>query len=168
MAASALSSSSSETEWVGTTCVKRGLPSVRVPVLSTTRVSTFSIRSMAAGRPQRAGTGDDQQPHRVVTTAWAMRGSGSSQTQAARVSTATPRTVGTNQPASSWIGAQLRWAWATIEMICESTVSLPTRSASTRKLPGFASTAATDASQPSPYPSWTPGSRRPGAGPNDF
>ena len=44
-----------------------------------------------------------------------------------------PITAGTNQPdtlsASRWIGARLRWAWATIWTICASRVSAPTLSA---------------------------------------
>ena len=48
------------------------------------------------------------------------------------VTTATPITAGTNQAATRsarrWIGARLRWAWATIWTICASTVSRADRS----------------------------------------
>src|SRR5882724_9900247 len=48
MAAAATSSWFSSSEFEATILVRRGLPSVSVPVLSTTNVSTFSKRSIAS------------------------------------------------------------------------------------------------------------------------
>ena len=80
--AASRSISSASKSVAGTIAVTAGLPSVSVPVLSITRVSTFSIRSSACGvadqdaglraapdadhdrhrrrKPERAGAGDDQ------------------------------------------------------------------------------------------------------------
>jgi hypothetical protein len=102
----------------GTTATTFGLPSVRVPVLSTTRVSTFSMRSSAsaflistpAWAPRPTPTMIDigvaspsahgQAMISTLTAAirpWAKRGSGPNVAQAMNAMTATPMTSGTNQ-----------------------------------------------------------------------
>src|SRR5258708_5307213 len=131
-----------------------GLPSVSVPVLSTTRVSIFSIRSSAsafwmrapAGAPRPTPTMIDigvaspsahgQAMIRTLTAATspnAKRGSGPNMAHAAKARSATTSTAGTNQPATRsamrWIGARDRCASATICTICDNTVSRPTLSA---------------------------------------
>ena len=98
-----------------------GLPSVSVPVLSTTSVSTFSMRSSASAflistpacaprptptmidigvaRPSAQG----QAMMSTLTAATrpnAMRGSGPNQAQAPNAISATTMTTGTNQPAT--------------------------------------------------------------------
>ena len=127
----------------------RGLPSVSVPVLSTTSVSTFSRRSSASAflistpacaprptptmidigvaRPERARAGDDQHrdrgDQRVGEARLRARDAPRRRTRAS----ATAITAGTNQPddrsARRWIGARLRCASATICTICASSVS---------------------------------------------
>ena len=144
----------------GRTSTRRGLPSVKVPVLSTTMTFTFSSRSMASAlftstpscAPRPTPTMMDigvaspsAHGHAMMSTATALtmacarRGSGPMKNHSAKVSTATPSTAGTNQPAtlsaSAWIGARLRCASATICTIRASIVSPPTRSARMRKLP---------------------------------
>ena len=117
-----------------------GLPSVSVPVLSTTSVSTFSSRSSASaflistpGRaPRPTPTMIDigvarprAQGQAMISTATALtrrvgqrgcRARAAPRPRNARTATAT--TAGTNQPAtrsaSRWIGARLRWACATM------------------------------------------------------
>ena len=105
----------------GTIATTFGLPSVSVPVLSTTSVSTFSMRSSASAflistpacaprptptmidigvaRPSAQG----QAMMSTLTAATrpnAMRGSGPNQAQAPKASSATAITAGTNQPAT--------------------------------------------------------------------
>ena len=105
----------------GTIATTFGLPSVSVPVLSTTSVSIFSMRSSASAflistpacaprptptmidigvaRPSAQG----QAMMRTLTAATrpnAIRGSGPNQAQAPNASNATAITVGTNQPAT--------------------------------------------------------------------
>ena len=98
-----------------------GLPSVSVPVLSTTSVSTFSMRSSAsaflistpAAAPRPTPTMIDigvakpsAQGQAMISTLTAatrpnaIRGSGPNQAQAAKAMTATTITTGTNQPAT--------------------------------------------------------------------
>ena len=139
-----------------TTWVSDGLPSVRVPVLSTTRVSTFSISSSASAflirtprpaprptptmidigvaRPRAHG----QAMMRTATAtirACASRGSGPMVAQMANARAATTMTAGTNQAATRsairWIGARERWASATMATIRASIVSRPIASART-------------------------------------
>ena len=103
----------------GTIATTFGLPSVSVPVLSTTSVSTFSMRSSASAflistpacaprptptmidigvaRPSAQG----QAMMSTLTAATrpnAMRGSGPNQAQAPNAISATTMTIGTNQP----------------------------------------------------------------------
>ena len=103
----------------GTMATTFGLPSVSVPVLSTTSVSTFSMRSSASAflistpacaprptptmidigvaRPSAQG----QAMMSTLTAATrpnAMRGSGPNQAQAPNAISATTMTIGTNQP----------------------------------------------------------------------
>ena len=112
---------------------------MRVPVLSTTRVSTFSIRSSAsaflmstpASAPLPTPTMIDMgvaspsaQGQAMISTATATisacanRGSGPTSAQTTKAAAATPITTGTNQPATwsaiRWIGARERWASATM------------------------------------------------------
>jgi hypothetical protein len=131
-----------------------GFPSVSVPVLSKTMVSTFSIVSSASAflmstpscAPRPVPTMIDigvarpsAHGHAMISTATAFtmacakRGSGPKVTHPMNVTNAIAITAGTNQPAtlsaSRWIGARVRCAWLTICTICASMVSLPTRSA---------------------------------------
>ena len=152
----------------GRTRTTRGRPSVSVPVLSRTMVSTFSNASRdsafftrtpsRAPRPtptmmdigvakpsaqgqamMRTATAPASARAAACSGAAARQGSVPSHNQSARVKTAAPITAGTNQPdtasASRCTGARLRWAAATISMICASNVSLPTRSARIRNVP---------------------------------
>ena len=137
-----------------TTAVTRGFPSVSVPVLSTTRVSTFSNRSSASAflistpalaplptptmidigvaRPSAHG-------HAMIstdtaaTTASPSAGAGAQIIQAANAMTAEAITAGTNQAATTstrrWMGARLRCASATMCTIRDSMVSAPIFSA---------------------------------------
>ena len=103
----------------GATATTLGLPSVRVPVLSMTSVSTFSMRSSASAflistpacAPRPTPTMIDigvarpsAQGHAMISTLTAAtspkakRGSGPNIAQAAKASSATAITVGTNQP----------------------------------------------------------------------
>ena len=136
------------------------MPSVRVPVLSTTRVSIFSNASSAsasristpARAPRPTPTMIDigvarpsAHGHAMISTAtaltraWASRGSGPSSAHAANVTAATATTAGTNtaatRSATRWIGARERWASQTSATMCASRVSAPTRSARITKLP---------------------------------
>src|ERR1700719_3206445 len=98
-----------------------GLPSVSVPVLSTTSVSILSMRSSAsafliktpacAPRPTptmidigvASPSAQGQAMIRTLTAATrpnAIRGSGPNQTQAPKATTAAAITTGTNQPAT--------------------------------------------------------------------
>ena len=140
-----------------------GLPSVSVPVLSTTSVSTLAKRSSASAflirtpacaprpvptmidigvaRPSAHGQamistddrGDQGVGHRAAAGRTAPR--------RRRRAIATAITAGTNQPATTsarrWIGARERCASATICTIWASMVSLPTRSARMTKLPDW-------------------------------
>ena len=102
----------------GTTAVTRGLPSVRVPVLSTTRVSIFSMRSSTsaflirmpdcAARPTptmidigvASPSAQGQAMISTVTAATSAlekRGSGPKTSQAMNAASATAITAGTNQ-----------------------------------------------------------------------
>ena len=132
-----------------------GLPSVRVPVLSTTSVSIFSRRSNASalrtstpamraapradhdrhrrGEAERARTGDDQHGDGVDDGISERRRRARAPPTARRPRTATAMTAGTNQLATAsarpWIGARLRCASLTMATILDSSMSLPTRSA---------------------------------------
>jgi hypothetical protein len=119
-----------------------GLPSVSVPVLSITSVSTFSSRSSASAfADQDAGCAPRPTPTMIdigvaspsaqgqamISTAdrrdqaKAKRGSGPNIAQAAKGASAAAITAGTNQPATRsarrWIGARERCASATISTI---------------------------------------------------
>ena len=153
-----------------TTATTFGLPSVSVPVLSTTSVSTFSMRSSASAflistpacAPRPTPTMIDigvaspsAQGQAMISTLTAAtspkakRGSGPNVAQEAKAMSAAAITVGTNQPATwsarRWIGARLRCACATICTICASSVSRPTLSARMTKLPDLVERAADDA-----------------------
>ena len=117
-----------------------GLPSVSVPVLSTTSVSTFSSRSSASAflistpglraapdadhdrhrrrEAERARAGDDQHRHGGDQAVGEARLRAPDAPRRRTPATATASTAGTNQPAtrsaSRWIGARLRCASATI------------------------------------------------------
>ena len=131
-----------------------GRPSVRVPVLSITRVSARSRRwSDFASRistPSRAprptpvitdtGVASPSAHGQAMmstdtaaTSALASEGAGPNVAQAAKVTAATITTAGTNQPAITsavaWIGARDRPAMPTSAAICATRVSAPTRSA---------------------------------------
>ena len=105
--------------WKGSTVISFGLPSVRVPVLSTTSVSIFSSVSSASAlrikmpaiAPRPVPTMIDigvarpsAQGHAMMRTATALTsacailGSGPYTAQIANVAIATPITMGTNQP----------------------------------------------------------------------
>ena len=137
-----------------TTELTRGFPSVRVPVLSTTKVSTFSNRSRdsafltrtPAPAPLPTPTMIDigvaspsAHGHAMIstdtaaTTARPSAGAGAQIIQAANAAAADTMTAGTNQPAAEsarrWMGARLRCASATILTMRDNTVSEPTFSA---------------------------------------
>ena len=131
--AAASSTSHSSKPPAAITLFRTGRPSVRVPVLSTTSVFTFSIISMASAfristpscaprpmptmtdigvaRPSAHGQAI-MSTDTALTTACARRGSGPTKNQTMKVSTATASTAGTKYPAtlsaSAWIGARLR------------------------------------------------------------
>ena len=142
------------------TPTRRGLPSVRVPVLSRTRVSAFSINSSASAfltrTPTRAprpvptmidiGVAKPRaQGQAMISTATALTrakaiaGAGPIIDHTTKVTRAATMTPGTNQAetvsARAWIGARERCASATMPTIRASRVSLPTRSASMTKEP---------------------------------
>ena len=143
------STSLSSNPAAGTTAVTAGLPSVSVPVLSTTSVSTFSMRSSASAflistpasraapdadhdrhgrrQPERAGAGDDEHRHRRDQRVGEARLRAPDAPRRRRRGRATAITAGTNQPrhvsASRWIGARLRCASATIATMRASIVS---------------------------------------------
>ena len=144
----------------GTIATTRGLPSVRVPVLSMSKVVAWASRSSASAfftripawaprpMPVTSDTGVARpraHGQAMISTATALtnakitRGSGPSQNQSPKVTTAMPATAGTNQAAtrsaSRWIGASLSCASSTRRTICASNVSRPTRSARMTKLP---------------------------------
>ncbi len=148
----------------GTTATTFGLPSVSVPVLSTTKVSTNSMRSSAsaflistpAWAPRPTPTMIDigvaspsAQGQAMISTLTAAtrpkakRGSGPNVAHDAKAMSAAAITVGTNQPATwsarRWIGARLRCACATICTIRASSVSRPILSARMTKLPDLLS-----------------------------
>ncbi|MNJ41437.1 hypothetical protein D3C77_363620 [compost metagenome] len=158
--AASRSSSASLKPAAGCMAITAGRPSVRVPVLSMTMVSIFSKRSSAsaflistpAWAPRPTPTMIDSGVARpsaqgqamistdtAATRAKAKRGSGPKPAQTANAIAATRITAGTNQPetrsAMRWMGARLRWAWATICTIWESRVSAPTFSARMTKEP---------------------------------
>ena len=132
-----------------TTSTSRGRPSVSVPVLSKTSVSTprsFSIasalrKSTPAVAPRPIATAIDigvarpsAQGQAMISTATAFtsacarRGSGPSAAHTRKVAAAASTTTGTNQAATRsarlWIGARLRWACATSATMRASSVSL--------------------------------------------
>ena len=147
-------SSSSVIGPMATHFVSRGLPAVRVPVLSTTTVSARSINSstsalrirtpLLAPRPMPTvidmGVASPKaQGHAMINTATAFviadanRGSGPNASQATNVIAETATTAGTNT-ADTWsasfcTGARLICACATSRTICASSVSSPTCSA---------------------------------------
>ena len=114
----------------------RGLPTVRVPVLSMTRVSTLRKASSASasristpgagaaaggdhdrhrrGEAEGAGAGDDQDRDGGDERVGERAAPGRTATQATKASSATAMTAGTNQAAtrsaSAWIGARERCA----------------------------------------------------------
>src|SRR2546426_322978 len=127
------STSSSRKPGTATTVTSLGLPSVSVPVLSTTIVSTFSMVSSAsaflistpAWAPRPVPTMIDMGVARprahgqammrtatALTTAYAKRGSGPKKPHPSDVTTAMSTTAGTNQDettsARRWMGARLR------------------------------------------------------------
>ncbi len=145
------SRSSSSKPFAGRIAVTAGRPSVRVPVLSMTNVSIFSISSSAsaflirtpidAPRPTPTMidigvTRPSAQGQAMIrtataeTTPLAKRGSGPQMTHPMKANTATVMTAGTNHPATwsanRWIGARERCACATIWTIRARTVSPPT------------------------------------------
>ena len=153
-------SSSSPTPTDGASSVSFGLPSVSVPVLSTTRVSTlasaWSASALRISTPARAPrpiptmidigvARPSAQGQAMISTATALtracarRGSGPSSDQTRNVTAAAATTAGTNTPAtlsaSPWIGARLRCASDTIPTMRASSVSAPTRSARITKEP---------------------------------
>ncbi len=139
----------------------RGFPSVSVPVLSTTSVSTLprtldrlrvleqhARAGALAGRdhdrhrrrqPQRARAGDDQHRDRVDQRVRQPRRRARPPAQTTNVTTAATTTAGTKTrdtaSASFWIGARLRCASPTMRTICASSVSAPTRSARITTVP---------------------------------
>ena len=141
--------------------VSFGRPSVSVPVLSTTTVSTFSsvsstsafLMSTPSFAPRPIPTMIDIGVARprahgqaIISTATALTKaharagcSGAAMAHTKNVRMAITTTAGTKYPATRsatfWIGARLRWASATMFTICESTVSWPTFSATIRKEP---------------------------------
>ena len=145
---------------VSITVSRRGRPSVRVPVLSTTRVSTRARVSRASASrtrtpevaPRPTPTMIDMgvarpraQGHAMMRTeiaatrAWAKRGSGPKAAQATKATAAIPTTAGTNQAAtasaSRCMGARLLWASATSWTMRARSVSRPTFSARMTKPP---------------------------------
>ena len=145
---------------IGIAMTSSGWPSVSVPVLSTTIVSTFSKPSSASAflirmpfcaplpvptmidigvaRPSAQGQAMISTAT-AFTIAYAIAGCGPTRPQMMNVMMAAMTTAGTNQPATTsatrWIGARLRCASATMWTICANRVSLPTRSASITRLP---------------------------------
>ena len=140
--------------------VTEGRPSVRVPVLSTTRVLTFSIRSSASAflmrtpicaprpTPTMMETGvaspsaHGQAMMRTATAttrACASRGSGPTIAHTANATTAMAMTTGTKTAATRsairWMGARERCASATICTMRASIVSRPTFSATMTSAP---------------------------------
>jgi hypothetical protein len=134
--------------------VTEGRPSVRVPVLSTTTVSAFSITSSASAflmrapsrAPRPAPTMMDMgvaspsahgqammSTEPATTRACASFGSGPTSAQTAKASTAAPITAGTNTAETRstvrWMGARERCASATMATMRASMVSRPTFSA---------------------------------------
>jgi hypothetical protein len=139
---------------MGVTLISLGFPSVRVPVLSTTSVSTLRRSSMASAfrkrtpvvAPRPIATMIDIGVARprahgqaMMSTATALmraraaRGSGPTSDQTMNVTTAMAMTTGTKYPATTsasfWIGARLRCASVTIATMRASSVSEPTFSA---------------------------------------
>ena len=154
------SSSSAARSPAGTTAFRVGRPRVRVPVLSTTMVSTFSSRSSAAAslistpacaprptptmidigvaRPSAQGQAMIR-TETAATSAKGKAGAGPNTSQATKARIATAITIGTNQEATlsarPWIGARLRCACATICTMRDSMVSAPTCSARITRAP---------------------------------
>ena len=159
-AAAKRSTTSSRVEPSSRTVVTPGRPTVSVPVLSTTRVSTFASTSSAsalrintpdcAPRPIATTTemgvaSPSAQGQAMISTdtaetnACASRGSGPQTAHTTPASTAAATTPGTKnaatRSASCCSGARLRCASATRWTIFASSVSRPTRSARITKLP---------------------------------
>ena len=137
-----------------TTAESTGLPRVSVPVLSTTKVSTFSMRSsasafftstparaprpmptmmaMGVARPSAHGHAM-MSTDTALTSACAKRGGGPTTLHTTNVITAMSTTAGTKYEATTsarrWMRARLRWASLTIRTIRASKVPCPTRSA---------------------------------------
>ena len=160
--AASRSASSSLKPAAGTMAVTAGRPSVRVPVLSTMMVLTFSIFSSASAflistpacAPRPTPTMIDigvanpnAQGQAMISTDTAAirpkekRGSGPQIDQAMKARIAITITAGTNQPdtwsARRWIGARLRCASATSWTICDNMVSRPTFRASITSAPDW-------------------------------
>ena len=140
--------------------VSLGLPSVSVPVLSTTMVSTVAMPlqrlgvadedaglGAAAGRDhdrdrrgeaERAGAGDDEDADGGDQRIGERR-RGPKTNQTTKATTATTITAGTNhaetRSARPWIGARERCASATSATMRASVVSAPVRSTFMSKLP---------------------------------
>ena len=157
----------------------RGRPSVRVPVLSTTRVSTRRERLerlgvFGRGRPavgpaahpdhdrhgggeaERAGTGDDEhrdRRHEGVGEARLGPEGGPGQR---RPATATATTAGTNQAATAsarrWMGARLRCASATSWTMWASSVLAPHPLGPHHEAAGAVEGGAGDPRRPAPSP----------------
>ena len=134
--AASRSSSSSSTPPPASIAVTAGWPSVSVPVLSTTSVSTFSKRSSASAfltstpalraapdadhdrhrrrQAERAGAGDDQhgdrRDQRIGASAARARQATRPRRRAARRRSRPARTRPETRSASRWIGARLRCA----------------------------------------------------------
>ena len=149
----AASASRRSRDWLPriTSSVSAGLPSVSVPVLSTTRVSMSRSDSIApaslnntpccaprplatmieigVARPSAHGQAMISTDTAAIS-ACVSRGSGPTIAHAANASNATTTTAGTNHAATlsatRCSGARLRWAAATRATICASMVSPPT------------------------------------------
>ncbi len=146
----------------GTACTSRnaGRPSVSVPVLSTTSVSTWRRASIASASRNRTPccaarpvatmivigvARPSAHGQAMISTATALstacvhEGAGPNRPQPKNVSTATDNTASTNQYATvsamRCIGARERCACATSCTICASMLSSPSRSARTTRLP---------------------------------
>ncbi len=135
----------------GSTSVSDGLPTVIVPVLSSTTALTFAVVSSASAEristPIRAAlpvatvtdngvASPNAQGHAIsstdtaATSAWVIRGSGPNANHSAHDQTAISTTMGTKNPeilsARRCTGAFELCADLTSPMICASTVSAPT------------------------------------------
>ena len=157
-AAATQRSSSSPTPAAGMRSVTRGLPSVIVPVLSSTTKSAFPVASKAAAVLKRmpffaplplptmmaTGVASPRAHGQLMTSTLTARARAKlavspRSSQKAPVARAKTMTTGTNTPdtlsASFEISAFEAAAFCTISMICCSVVSSPTRRASQVKAP---------------------------------